>query len=313
MTRISAPTPYVWIIGRVKTDGPPDYDAVHKVQSGFKVTLMSDWGKTPRPVEVKTDPSIDMKTPPKVQVDTMPAGKYFAYAAELLKVNPPHITDEPIIAQMKRIGIEPGKSFDISKVDPAVQRALDSAPQDAQKLMAWKLSTLAGVVNGWSMNTDTMGVYGNYYLKRAIVTEIGLGANLPEDAIYPINLFDSTRQPLDGANKYTIHFDKGATPPADAFWSITLYDKDGFQVANGLNRFAVSSWMPFKYNGDGSLDLYFQNESPGADLEANWLPAPRGPFNLTMRLYAPRSEALTGKWNPPPVVKDQGPSPLQAQ
>ena len=88
MTRISAPTPYVWIIGRIKTDGPPDYDAVHKIQAGFKVTLLSDWGKTPRPVEVKIDPSIDMKTPPKVQVDTMPAGKYFAYAAELLKVNP---------------------------------------------------------------------------------------------------------------------------------------------------------------------------------------------------------------------------------
>ena len=115
MTRISAPTPYVWIIGRTKTDGPPDYDAVHKIQAGFKVTPLSDWGKTPEPVEVKIDPGIDMKTPPKVQVDTMPAGKYFAYAAELLKVNPPHITDEPIIAQMKRIGIEPGKSFDIEK------------------------------------------------------------------------------------------------------------------------------------------------------------------------------------------------------
>jgi hypothetical protein len=311
--RLDAPTPYAWIIGRVKTDGPADYDAVHKIQEALKITPLSRWGKTPEPVPFKADPSVDMKTPPKLQVDRMPASQFFAYAAELLKLNPPHLTDEPMIAQLKKIGIEPGKSFDISKVDPAVQRALDSAPQDAQKLMAWKLSTLAGVVNGWSMNTDTMGVYGNYYLKRAIVTEIGLGANLPEDAIYPINLFDSTRQPLDGANKYTIHFDKGATPPADAFWSITLYDKDGFQVANGLNRFAVSSWMPFKYNGDGSLDLYFQNESPGADLEANWLPAPRGPFNLTMRLYAPRSEALTGKWNPPPVVKDQGPSPLQAQ
>jgi hypothetical protein len=315
--RLDAPTPYVWIIGRVKTDGPADYDAVHKIQEALKITPLSQWGKTPdktpEPVPFKADPSVDMKTPPKLQVDRMPASQFFAYAAELLKLNPPHLTDEPMIAQLKKIGIEPGKSFDISKVDPAVQRALDSAPQDAQKLMAWKLSTLAGVVNGWSMNTDTMGVYGNYYLKRAIVTEIGLGANLPEDAIYPINLFDSTRQPLDGANKYTIHFDKGATPPADAFWSITLYDKDGFQVANGLNRFAVSSWMPFKYNGDGSLDLYFQNESPGADLEANWLPAQRGPFNLTMRLYAPRSEALTGKWNPPPVVKDQGPSPLQAQ
>jgi hypothetical protein len=170
------------------------------------------------------------------------------------------------------------------------------------------------VANGWSMNTDTMGVYGNYYLKRAIVTQLGLGANLPADAIYPINLFDSMHQPLDGAhNKYTIHFDKGMSPPADAFWSITLYDTDGFQVANGLNRFAVSNWMPFKYNSDGSLDLYFQNESPGADLEANWLPAPKGSFNLTMRLYAPSMEALTGKWTPPSVVKEQGLPPLQAQ
>src|SRR6202035_4179840 len=218
-------------------------------------------------------------------------------------LHPPHITDQPIIAQMKLIGIEPGKSFDFDKLDPAVKRALESAPEAAQQLMQWKIPTLARVVNGWSMNTDTMGVYGNYYLKRAVVTQLGLGANLPEDAIYPINLFDSGRQPLDGANKYVIHFGKGATPPADAFWSITLYDKDGFQVANGLNRFAVSSWMPFKYNGDGSLDLYFQNERAGDDMEANWLPAPKGPFNLTMRLYAPRSDALVGKWNPPPVTK----------
>ncbi len=109
---------------------------------------------------------------------------------------------------------------------------------------------------------------------------------------------------LDGANKYTIHFEKGALPPADAFWSITLYDTDGFQVANSLNRFAVSSWMPFKYNGDGSLILYFQEESPGADMETNWLPAPKGPFNLTMRLYAPRMEALIGRWSPPPVTRE---------
>jgi hypothetical protein len=169
--------------------------------------------------------------------------------------------------------------------------------------MAWKMPTLARVTNGWSMNTDIMGVYGNYYLKRAIIAQVGLGANLPEDAVYPLNLADNTGKPLDGANNYTIHFAKGETPPAEAFWSVTLYDNDGFQVANPLNRFALSSWMPFKLNDDGSLDLYFQNESPGADKEANWLPAPKGPFNLTMRIYAPKSEALTGKWNPPPVVK----------
>jgi len=311
--RIDAPTPYVWIIGRTKTDGPADYDAVHKIQAGFKITPLSEWGKTPKPAEVKIDPSVDMKTPPKTQVDTMPASKFFTYAAELLKLHPPHLTDEPIIAQMKRIGIEPGKSFDITKLDPAVQKALESAPEDAQQLMKWKLATLARVANGWSMNTDTMGVYGNYYLKRALITQFGLGANLPEDAIYPANLADDTGKPLDGVNKYTIHFDKGAAPPANAFWSITLYDDDGFQVANSLNRFAVSSWMPFKFNTDGSLDLYFQNDSPGTDKEANWLPAPKGPFTLTMRLYAPKSDALTGKWNPPPVMKSQGATLLQAQ
>ena len=303
MTRISAPTPYVWIIGRTKTDGPPDYDAVHKIQAGYRIAPLSQWGKPAQPVQAKIDPTVDMTTPPKTQVDTMPAGKFFAYAAELLKVNPPHATDQPIIAQLKRIGFEPGKSFDPDKAEPAVRSGLQNAPAEAQQLMASTLPTIARVTNGWSMNTNTMGVYGNWYLKRAIIAQAGLGANVPEDAIYPINLADEAGKPLDGANKYTLHFDKSGMPPARAFWSVTLYDNDGFQVANPLNRFAVSSWMPFKSNADGSLDLYFQNESPGADKEANWLPAPKGPFNLTMRLYAPQSEALTGKWNPPPVTR----------
>lgn len=311
--RIDAPTPYVWIIGRTKTDGPDDYDAVHKIQDGYKITLLSEWGKEAKPAEMKIDPSVDMKTPPKTQVDSASAGKYFAYAAELLKLNPPHITDQPIIARMKRIGIEPGKSFDLSKADAVVQKALATVPQDAQALMGWKLKTLARIDNGWSMNTDTMGVYGNYYLKRAIISQQGLGANLPEDAIYPLNLADESGQTLDGKNAYTIHFEKSELPPVNAFWSVTLYDDKGFQVANSLNRFAVSNWMPFQYNADGSLDLYFQHESPGKDKEWNWLPAPEGPYNLTMRLYGPKPDALTGKWNPPAVTKSGAVPTLVAQ
>lgn len=302
--RIDAPTPYVWIIGRTKTDGPKDYDAVHKIQAGFKLTPLSRWGKVPEKVTVKIDPSVDMKTPPKLQVDGLPAAQFFAYAAEILKLQPPHLTDQPIIARLKRIGIEPGKSFDIDKVAPAIRDGLSSAPEDAQKLMKWKVQSIAEVVNGWSMNTHTMGVYGDYYLKRAIVAQLGLGANAPEDAIYPINLADQTGKPLDGANAYKIHFDKSAFPPTEAFWSVTLYDQDGFPVENAQNRFALSSWMPFNYNSDGSLDLYFQNESPSADKEANWLPAPKGSFNLTMRLYAPKREALTGVWSPPAVQRE---------
>jgi hypothetical protein len=305
MTRIDAPTPLVWVIGRTKTDGPRDYDAVHKIQADYKVTPLSEWGKSSAPPKLAIDPTVDMKTPPKVQIDNMPAGKFFGYAAELLKVNPPHITDEPMIAQLKKIGIERGKSFDLEKADTAIRNGLATTPEDARQLMAWKVPTLARVINGWSMNTDTMGVYGNYYLKRAIIAQLGLGANVPEDAVYPFNLGDDSGKPLDGANKYTIHFDNGATPPASAFWSVTLYDAEGFPVANALNRFAVSSWMPFQYNPDGSLDLYFQNEGPGQGKDANWLRAPRGAFTLTLRIYAPKSEVLTGKWNPPPVLRTQ--------
>jgi len=277
--RINAPTPYVWIIGRTKTDGPADYEAVHAIQAGYVITPLSLWGQQDVPAPTVTvDPSVDMKTPPKVLVDTMPADQYFTRALEVLKVNPPHVTDQPILARMKRLGLEAGKSLDYASLDPVVRQALESSVDEAQKLMQWKVASLARIANGWSMNTDTMGVYGNYYLKRAIVAQVGLGANLPEDAIYPLNLADNNGQPLNGAHRYVIHFDKGSLPPVNGFWSITLYDQEGFQVANELNRFAVSSWMPFNVNRDGSLDLYIQHDNPGKDNEANWLPAPEGPF-----------------------------------
>ena len=301
MERIKAPTPNLWIIGRTKTDGPSDYKAVHKIQDGFRITPLSQWGKAPKPVVGTVDPSIDMKTAPKLQVDTMAADKYFTYAVELMREQPPHITDEPTLARMRRIGIDPDKAFDFAKLDSTVQNALLAAPAAGQKIMKEKFPTLARVANGWVMNTDTMGVYGNYYVKRAIVAQFGLGANLPEDAIYPVNLGDENGKPLHGTSRYVLHFDKDDLPPVNAFWSITLYDGQGFQVANPLNRFAVSSWMPFKYNKDGSLDLYVQNANPGKDKETNWLPAPKEAFNLTMRLYAPKPEALLGKWNPPTI------------
>lgn len=300
---IYSPTPYVWMIGRIKTDGPSDYDVVHKLQDGLKITSTATITEGKEAGTFKIDPNVDMKTPPKEQVDSMSADKYFSYAAELLKKHPPHITDEPMIALLKRIGFEPGKSFDLNTAPTSIRDGLNKAVESAQKLMKSKLPTIAKVENGWSMNTDTMGVYGNYYLKRAIIAQEGLGANLPEDAIYPLNLYDNTGAALVGNHEYSIHFDKETLPPVDAFWSITLYDANGFQVANNLNRFALSSWMPFKYNEDGSLDLYFSNESPGSEKEANWLPAPKDAFNLTMRLYAPKSPALIGEWNPPVVNK----------
>jgi len=301
--RIDAPTPQVWAIGRTQTNGPDDYAAVHKVQDGFKLTPLSQWGKKPKPVKAVIDPSLDMKTPPLEQVNQMSAAAFFKYAAEVMKVNPPHIADWSMVAQLKKIGIEPGKSFDYDKLDSVVKSALDKAPADSQALMKWKLPTVARVVNGWSMNTDTMGVYGDYYLKRAMVTMLGLGANQPADAIYPMNVADADGKPMNGDQNYVLHFSKEELPPVEAFWSVTMYDAEGYQAANAINRFAVSSWMPFQYNTDGSLDIYIQNENPGAGKEANWLPAPKGPFGVTMRLYAPKANALDGRWNPPAVKR----------
>jgi hypothetical protein len=300
--KIEAPTPYVWVLGRTQTNGPKDYDAVHEIQDGYKLTPLSRLGKPARPAATGVDPSVDMKTPLPDQVSAMPAGKFFAYAAELLKINPPHVTDWSQIARFKRIGIEPGKSFDLEKADPAVKGALEKASVDSFANMKAKIPTLARVANGWQMNTDTMGVYGDYYLKRAIVSVVGLGANQPEDAIYPFSLLDNEHKPLDGAKKYLLHFTKSELPPVAAFWSITLYDDKGFQVANPLNRFAIGDRDALRYSADGSLDLYIQNSSPGPDKETNWLPSPAaGGENITMRLYAPKAEALDGRWVPPTI------------
>ena len=149
-----------------------------------------------------------------------------------------------------------------------------------------------------------MGVYGNSYRRRALIARFGLGANPPEDAVYPLALTDADGKPLDAANKYVLRFKKSELPPVDAFWSVTLYDKNGFPVPNELKRQALGDRDKLKFGSDGSLDIYLQATSPGKDKEANWLPAPKsGLFNLAMRLYAPRREALDGRWLPPAVQR----------
>jgi hypothetical protein len=132
---------------------------------------------------------------------------------------------------------------------------------------------------------------------------IGLGASQPQDAIYPLNVADADGQPLTGDNDYVLHFEKGELPPVEAFWSVTMYDAEGFQAANPINRFAIGDRDSLSYNNDDSLDLYLQHENPGPQRESNWLPAPRGPLGVTMRLYAPAPQALDGRWNPPPIQR----------
>jgi hypothetical protein len=310
MTKIVTPTPTIWILGRTQTNGPADYDNVHKVQDGYKLTPLSQWGKrVAPPANAATDPTIDNKTPPLVQVNKMDGVAVLSRLAELMAKNPPHSNDYPVLFQMRQIGLEPGKPFDASKLDPALVKTINAAAKDALTDLEQSGKSGAGIgthVNGWFYQTSTVGTYGAAYKLRAMATLIGLGVNVPEDAVYPASFVDGDGKPYSGANHYVLHFDKGKLPPADAFWSVTLYDKDGFQVANTLNRFAIGDRDKLKFNTDGSLDLYIQNGSPGADKEANWLPAPNGEFNLAMRLYSPRREVLDGSWSPPPVVRVDG-------
>ncbi len=301
VVRIDTPTPYVWMIGRTQTNGPADYEAVRAFQDGLQIAPLSGGGAPEQPGAFEPDPAVDMQTPPLRQVNQMAGADFFAYAAELMKLHPPHVTDQAVITRMRRLGLRAGESFDVEGVEPVVRQALEAAPDVGLAAMNAKLPTLARLVNGWQLNTETMGVYGNYYLKRAIVALIGLGANQPEDAVYPLNLADGEGRPLDGTHDYVLHFDSAELPPVNAFWSLTLYDLEGFQVANDLNRFAIGDRDPLSYNDDGSLDLYIQHASPGPDKESNWLPAPAGPFNLTARLYWPKPQVLDGSWAPPGI------------
>ena len=299
VSRIDAPTPHVWIIGRTQANGPQDYAAVNKIQDGFTVTPLSQWGHAPAALPPIGPGRVAAPAPLKV-VDAMAPLAYFHFAAELMKVNPPHPTDWSMIARLKRIGIEVGQSYEPAGLPPAIQEALQRAAVDGREAMRAKLPTLARVVNGWQMNTDTMGVYGDFYLKRAVIAEVLLGANQPEDSVYPLIIADADGKAPTGDHSYALHFAKEELPPVDAFWSLTMYDAEGFPVANALNRFALGDRDPLSYNADGSLDLYIQHGDPGDARTSNWLPAPAsGALGLTLRLYAPKAPVLDGRWAPP--------------
>lgn len=299
VSRIDAPTPHVWIVGRTQTNGPEDYEAVNHVQDGYAVTPLSRWGHEPRAVPVVADPAVDMKTPPVEQVNQMLPAEFFERAAELMKLHPPHITDWSIVTRMRRVGIVPGQSLDIETLDDSTRQALKEGAAAARQAMQAKVPKLAPLVNGWQVAVETMGVYGNYYLKRATLAMVGLGSNPPEDAVYPLAFVDGDGKPLNGEHDYVLHFEQQELPPVGAFWSVTLYDQEGFQVPNPLNRCALGDRDPLRYNPDGSLDLIIQHENPGPEHEANWLPASRTPMALFLRLYEPKPEVLDGRWEPP--------------
>lgn len=294
---INAPTPHVWIIGRTQTNGPADYDAVHSIQDGYTLAAPEP------PAAFTRDDNYDVSTEPLRKVNAMGAAEYLGYAADLLAVNPAHPTDFSILARLANLGIEAGKPFEPQRFTADELGEIEAGHSDALAAIRSAAPRLGTIAGGWMSILEGIGVYGNSYLRRAAVTLVALGANPPEDAVYPLLVADADGQPLSGENDYVIHFDADNLPPVDAFWSVTMYDAEGYQVANEINRFAIGDRDALRYNADGSLDLYLRHANPGPDQEANWLPAPLGPLGVTMRLYAPRREILEGRWHPPAVSK----------
>jgi hypothetical protein len=300
---IRSPTGIGWLLGRTQTNGPEDYAAVHRFQARLRAVPLSGWGRDYAPPRGTVDPTLS-KDPPVEQVAHMDARAFFGRFAELLKDNPPHANDYPILARLRRVGLEPGRSFDLAQAPPVIQKALQQAAVSARGQIVRELMRAGVLVNGWRMITAPIGTYGTDYRRRAGVAWFALGANVPEDAIYPTSLTDADGKPLDSSRRYQIRFPREQLPPVRAFWSLSLYNSRQYFADNPIHRYAIGDRDPLQRNADGSLTLYIQRDSPGSQHEANWLPAPAsGSFSMTLRLYWPRPEALDGSWKPPPVQR----------
>jgi hypothetical protein len=311
MKHIPMATRYAVILGRTYADGTErDYETVNSLQEQYKVRPLSVWGNpyTYQTPPVNPHPGFSMTDKPQDVILALGTAGYFDMLAKLMAgVAPPTPEDAPIVARMAKIGIVPGHPFDMSKLAPEVQAALKNLPQTALKKIEANKVSLGEIVNGWVV-TKGLGTYGTNYMKRAVVAAFGWPANQEKDAVYPYTEVDSEGRKLTGASKYALTFAKDQTPPVNGFWSITMYevDKGWWFVPNSLNKFTVSPRNNLKYNDDGSVTLYFQNEAPGADKESNWLPAPKGEFIPMLRLYWPKEgnpSILNGSWRPPAVVR----------
>ncbi len=311
MTHIKSATRYMVILGRTYADGTEaDYKAVNELQSQYRITPLASWGQPYTPVAPPVDrnPGISMTDKPQEVILAMGTEGYFNWMSKrMCEAAPAYPADAPMLAKMAEIGLVPCKPFELGKLDPAIQTALKDLPTTALKKIEANQSSLGNEINGWLI-TKGLGVYGTNYLKRAVVAAFGWPANLQADAVYPYTKVDGKGETLSGAHNYTLTFAKGETPPVNGFWSITMYmiDQGWWFVPNPLNKFTVSMRDKPTFNPDGSLTLYFQNQSPGKEKEANWLPAPKGEFIPMLRMYWPKDSSpsiINGSWTPPPVIR----------
>lgn len=297
-------TSLVIIGGRTYTAGKDDAPNVHKIQAQYKLTPLSKWGTDYKPpAEVPVKQGVDARTPLGKQVFTMSPEQLFGRLCELLVNNPAREADAPVMARIARLGIKPGAKFTMAAFDADIRNAIEEGVAAAQKAILDHEPKMGKVVNHWVLDLDA-GRYGTNYLNRAAATYFYVGANLPEDAVYPSTTKDSEGKSLTGENRYVLRFSKEQMPPANNFWSLTMYDQDGYLVENAIKRQSVSDRTKVSLGDDGSLTIYLQADSPGKDKEDNWLPCPRdGQFKLYLRLYGPKKEVVDGKWNTPAVER----------
>jgi hypothetical protein len=295
---IPAPTKMVWAIGRTAIQGPDDLLAARAFQQQITLSPMAgaEEPAAPPPPESATP----QPTPPET-VAAMEGVTFLRTLAKLMGEYPPPLRDHAMIAELQSIGLMPGAPFSPT---PELAETLDAARQRADARIVSAIQHLGQEMNGWRVVLHGIGRYGTDYDTRAAVAVAGLGANLPEDAVYPVAFVDGDGQPLSGAHHYVLHFAPGRLPPARAFWSLTMYDEAGYLVPNAISRYAIHDRDPLVRNADGSLDIVIQHDAPAADHASNWLPAPENaPFNVTLRIYWPEPRVLAGLWQPPPIQR----------
>ncbi|WP_194818040.1 DUF1254 domain-containing protein [Nocardia sp. XZ_19_385] len=294
VTQLPMKTATAWLLGRIQVDGPADLAAVHDIQQQLRLSPLSSWGAAGPGTSIAGLGNLGGGPRPPDVVAGMDADTFFRRLCAVMGDNPPAADDAPVLERFASIGITPGR-YTATVSGGILDRALEVAK--AQIKAALLGQVLVGAENRW-FTPEVVGVYGTDYLARATIAQVGLGANLRRDAIY-LNTQALTAGPL---KRYRLHFAPGQLPPNDAFWSLTAYTNDSYLVPNAAGIYAVGPGVVT--NPDGSVDLAVQADDPGPAVpQGNWLPIPAaGMFSLTMRVYAPKSEALDGRWQPPALT-----------
>ncbi len=297
---IRSETEFVFALYRTQLFNPSDIDNVKKVQAGYKAQTLSAFLGVPAP---KAAPAIDFIKPLTPEAEkTSP--QFYGILNFTLQFCPTDPSETELMARFAKIGVGGGKNFDASKLSPEMAKAIEGGIADAwADFGSLRKQVELGKVTAGDV-FGTREYLKNNYLYRMAGAVMGIYGNSKLEAMYPVYAIDEAKQPLNGAHHYTLRFAPGQLPPVNAFWSLTMYELPAsLLVANPINRYLINSPMlpQLKRDADGGLTLFIQNESPGKDKEANWLPAPKGPMIMYLRLYWPKAEAVEGKWTAPPM------------